>query len=48
MAGIPAADYRPPPRTNAGPLAWLRANLFSSWGNAFLTVLAVWLAYRVI
>ena len=48
MAELAAAAYRPPPRANAGPLAWLRANLFSSWGNAILTVLALWLAYRAI
>ena len=48
MAEPAAAAYRPPPRANAGPLAWLRVNLFSSWGNAFLTVLALWLAYQAI
>ena len=26
-------------RSNVGPVAWLRANLFSSWGNAVLTLL---------
>jgi general L-amino acid transport system permease protein len=48
MAELAAAAYRPPPRANVGPLAWLRANLFSSWSNAILTVLALWLAYQAI
>ena len=29
-------------------LAWLRANLFSGWLNAFATVLIVWLAWKLI
>jgi general L-amino acid transport system permease protein len=28
-------------------MAWLRANLFSSWPNAIATVLLVWLAWRL-
>lgn len=35
----------PPPRRMAGPLAWLRANLFSSFGNAVLTLAALALAF---
>lgn len=31
-----------------GALAWLRANLFSSWGNALLTLLGLWLVYVVV
>ena len=37
-----------PPRTTTGPIAWLRANLFSSVGNTFLTLLALWLLYQVV
>jgi general L-amino acid transport system permease protein len=36
-----------PPAANAGPIAWLRANLFSSIGNTILTLVALWLVYRV-
>ena len=36
-----------PPDVNAGPIAWLRANLFSSIGNTILTLVSLWLVYRV-
>ena len=32
-----------PPRLVVGPLAWLRKNLFSTWYNIALTLLAAWL-----
>ncbi len=39
---------RKPPVTRRGPLGWLRANLFSSWGNAIASVAVVAvLAYLV-
>ena len=28
----------PPPKETIGPVAWLRANLFSSWFNSLLTI----------
>lgn len=31
-----------PPVTHVGAIGWLRANLFSSWPNAFLTLLIGW------
>jgi general L-amino acid transport system permease protein len=34
-----------PPAAAAGALGWLRENLFSSWFNAVLTVLALYLLY---
>jgi general L-amino acid transport system permease protein len=34
-----------PPVLTVGPLAWLRKNLFSTWYNAVLTLLAIWLLY---
>ena len=43
-----ATADRPPPHTGLGPFAWVRANLFSSLGNLFLTALAAWLAYKVV
>ncbi|CAG0934504.1 Inner membrane amino-acid ABC transporter permease protein YhdY [Thermoflexales bacterium] len=30
----------PPPRTGIGPIGWLRQNLFSTWYNALLTIIA--------
>jgi len=41
-----AGAVRTPPRAG-GPVLWLRANLFSSWVNAALTVLALWLVYQL-
>ena len=41
-----AAAAAPPPGAKGGPIGWLRANLFSSWSNAALTVLALWLIYQ--
>jgi general L-amino acid transport system permease protein len=34
-----------PPVTVVGPLAWLRKNLFGTWYNIALTLLAAWLLY---
>ena len=36
----------PPPRARGGPILWMRENLFSSWTNAALTLLALWLTYQ--
>jgi general L-amino acid transport system permease protein len=33
-----------PPRVHAGALTWVRANLFSSWGNGLLTLLGLAIA----
>jgi general L-amino acid transport system permease protein len=45
------ADSLPPPRTIVGPMAWARQNLFSSIGNAILTIVLVaaiaWVAAQV-
>ncbi len=42
------AETLPPPRTEVGVLGWLRQNLFSTWYNALLTVLAAWLVYSIL
>jgi general L-amino acid transport system permease protein len=47
MAAIDVLDMKPP-RMTVGPLAWLRKNLFSTWYNVLLTMLAVWLLYIVL
>jgi len=38
----------PPPNLAVGPVAWMRANLFSSWFNTLLTLLALYLVWLVI
>jgi general L-amino acid transport system permease protein len=43
-----AATSIAPPRRAVGPILWLRENLFSSWSNAILTLLALWLIYELI
>jgi general L-amino acid transport system permease protein len=42
------SDMVRPPRIAIGPLRWLRRNLFSSWPNALLTVISLWLIYVVV
>ena len=37
-----------PPRIQVGPVAWLRDNLFSSPGNAVLTLLGLYLIYLIL
>jgi general L-amino acid transport system permease protein len=34
-----------PPRPHIGPLDWLKKNLFSTWYNALLTILMLWLLF---
>ena len=36
---------RAPPVLQSGALKWIRENLFSSWLNAFLTIMSVALVY---
>jgi len=38
-------DRRPPSVPLPGPIEWLRENLFSSWGNAALTFVALFVLY---
>jgi len=38
----------PPPVTEVGVVGWLRKNLFSSWGNALLTVISLYLLYLAV
>ena len=47
MTAIDAAEMKPPV-TVVGPLAWLRKNLFSTWYNIALTLLAAWLLYLLL
>ncbi|MCB1515626.1 MAG: amino acid ABC transporter permease, partial [Hyphomicrobiaceae bacterium] len=43
--GHRATPARRPPPAGAGPLAWVRANLFSSPLNAALTLVGVWITW---
>ena len=45
---VSAADTVKPPALALGPLGWVRANLFNNWFNSVLTILILWLAYKVI
>ncbi len=47
MATIDTVEMRPPPLV-VGPLAWLQKNLFSTWYNVALTLLASWLLYALL
>jgi len=41
-------DTIKPPVTSVGVLGWLRKNLFSSWFNSLLTIVALWLIYNFV
>lgn len=47
MAAIDRVEMKPPQLT-LGPIAWLRKNLFSTWYNIMLTLLAAWFLYLII
>lgn len=36
-----------PPQVSVGVVGWLRKNLFSTWYNALLTLIALWVVYTV-
>ncbi|MGI9390014.1 MAG: amino acid ABC transporter permease, partial [Boseongicola sp.] len=38
----------PPPMSESGIIKWVRENLFSSWFNAILTILAAYFVYRLV
>src|ERR671933_2970603 len=37
-----------PPVASVGIVGWLRKNLFSTWFNALLTLVALWVIYSVL
>ena len=39
---------QPPPLMSVGVLAWVRSNLFSSWFNTLLTLLALYLVWLIV
>lgn len=42
MSAFTPLPPKPPPPSTVGALGWLRAHLFSSWGNALLTLAALY------
>ena len=38
----------PPPASTVGVVGWMRQNLFSTWYNTVLTVLALWLVWEAV
>src|SRR5262245_45352878 len=46
--GKATATPAAPPRRVVGPILWLRGNLFSSWSNTILTLLALLLIYELV
>jgi general L-amino acid transport system permease protein len=48
VPNTPAADPVRPPRSEIGVIGWLRHNLFSSWGNAILTVVGLYIVWKLL
>src|ERR1700730_953602 len=48
IPATPAAAELRPPRSEIGVLGWLRHNLFSSWSNALLTVVGIFVIWKLI
>jgi general L-amino acid transport system permease protein len=44
----PTGQSLAPPVSEVGVLAWFRHNLFSTWYNTLLTLLCLWLLWRVV
>ena len=39
---------RPPPSNTVGPVAWIRENLLSSPTNIIMTIVSIWLLYKIV
>ncbi len=48
MPAASASDPIRPPRSEIGVIGWLRKNLFSSWGNALLTIVALYILAKLV
>ncbi|WP_019953342.1 amino acid ABC transporter permease [Yoonia vestfoldensis] len=56
MSGTPKVAYvrsdmlpeAPPPPGQAGPIKWLRENLFAGWFNSAMTILAIYVVWSVL
>ncbi|MCX7839361.1 MAG: ABC transporter permease subunit [Anaerolineae bacterium] len=42
------AETLEPPRTSVGVIGWLKKNLFSTWYNTALTLIALWFLYTIL
>lgn len=42
------AETLPPPSTSTGVLGWMHRNLFASWGDALLTLLALYIIWLIV
>ena len=38
----------PPPSNTVGPVAWVRENLLSSPSNIIMTIVSIWLLYKIL
>jgi general L-amino acid transport system permease protein len=47
VAAVAEDSVRPPVATT-GPIAWARENLFSSAGNTILTLIGIWITWKVV
>ncbi len=47
-SSVAHAAILPPPLASSGVLGWLRANLFSTWYNTALTIVAAWFIYQAL
>jgi len=43
-----ASAPMPPPRSEVGAIGWVRHNLFSSWSNALLTAVALFVIWKLV
>ena len=48
VANTATSAVERPPRSVVGPIAWVRANLFSTWGNTLLTLIGLFITYEAI
>lgn len=47
MAAV-AEDQMRPPVSTTGPIGWARENLFSSVGNTILTLIGIWITWKLV
>ena len=48
MTSTTATSTMRPPRSEVGLIGWLRKNLFSSVTNTLLTIIGLWIIWKVI
>jgi general L-amino acid transport system permease protein len=45
---MPSSEPMRPPRSEIGLIGWLRHNLFSSWGNTLLTLIGLYITWKLV